>query len=1026
MMAPKSDSKKLGLTNLGRPSGQTKKPSPPGSSKLSPIQINISDSTRFGTSAGKEKGVKSDQPFPSLGAKSTPSSKISDKDSKDGSAESKSKSGKKNSGAGTVSASVAGDMGSDSDAGTSKMVSASVAGKVGLGSDDGTGREGSDGMAGKLGSGSGSGGMVQNANEKVSDNSQGATARSSHSTEATEGSGVAGGLNQKITPILHTGVETSGIGVIGTEVSSKEVIGTGKSLPLQESPLSEVVVVDSGGEDEVSEVPTRKQIKEERLDYDTLQGMVRADSLAKIAQAEAEAKLARARAAEQAANLEDSGLDSLMVATNKRMDMAKLGYCEVIDEETTPLLEDFFSYNSYKPVYVKFDPANLDRGKVESTLRQLKKEDGGVNKNKGKEDNGREAGRGEKKKDDSNKEKVGDGDGAGKRMNEDGEENDEGGANAHKKRRKRKPKISPKYIDLSESSFTDLSDQQPEFASGVFLHHFLNESRHKALILPLSSLRPQGSLVFSDDTSDPAKQARAEFMNSCRKTLDFCEKESAMQQILALLCSNPESFFNTVSLIRNLRKAGYSDNKTIASLIAFDDDLGKAVIVDSEDALQQDPAPQVSSMLTSILSKSDSSEDSRLVSSLKSSLSYSTSTPLCSPGSTRAFSFSVSSAPSSGSLLSPAPRPGSVGVGGILSLRGATAASPSPSPILRRRPRGAGLEFLGTNGGRPADVVVSDKGPNDVESYLAKFRIASSALSKIMNVPYARRLPVSEWVSRSSKGLLSVPEPVDYHPRYKGNPGFLAGSFQGEALPGVFRPCSSEFNETQALEAFVFEMGEPPETLVQLNGWVAAKFPPVIPDFDEDVHSVELDSFSLQFYGEIASLNLSKHGVRATNVPNVPKHQVRDHVSARNILLSKLPTLGPLSRYMPDPCLTTLGPTFLTRGVFDGYSIPHPRLEGHLVSRPGVLFDFNAISYRTASRTSLVGICQVCNGLLVCPDHVTYMCFFWPRGLLEEHLTSDIVSVWGKSELSVCWIHFVTDSVFIPGRNLHDLVNLVA
>ena len=33
---------------------------------------------------------------------------------------------------------------------------------------------------------------------------------------------------------------------------------------------------------------------------------------------------------------------------------------------------------------------------MESTLRQLKKEDGGVNKNKGKEDNGREAGRGEK------------------------------------------------------------------------------------------------------------------------------------------------------------------------------------------------------------------------------------------------------------------------------------------------------------------------------------------------------------------------------------------------------------------------------------------------------------------------------------------------------------------------------------------------------------------------------------------------------------------------------------------------------
>ena len=103
-MAPKSDSKKLGLTNVGRPSDQTKKSSTSGGLKLSPIQINISDSTRFGTSAGKGKGSKSDQPFSSLGAKSTSSSHDSDKKSKDDSAESKSKSGKKGSGAGMVSA----------------------------------------------------------------------------------------------------------------------------------------------------------------------------------------------------------------------------------------------------------------------------------------------------------------------------------------------------------------------------------------------------------------------------------------------------------------------------------------------------------------------------------------------------------------------------------------------------------------------------------------------------------------------------------------------------------------------------------------------------------------------------------------------------------------------------------------------------------------------------------------------------------------------------------------------------------
>ena len=72
----------------------------------------------------------------------------------------------------------------------------------------------------------------------------------------------------------------------------------------------------------------------------------------------------------------------------------------------------------------------------------------------------------------------------------------------------------------------------------------------------------------------------------CVKLLnDYTTKECATLDVLSLLTTNPESFFNTASLIWNLQKAGYTDPKVMASLIAFDDSVGKAVIVDPEHLL---------------------------------------------------------------------------------------------------------------------------------------------------------------------------------------------------------------------------------------------------------------------------------------------------------------------------------------------------------------------------------------------------------------------------------------------------------
>ena len=108
----------------------------------------------------------------------------------------------------------------------------------------------------------------------------------------------------------------------------------------------------------------------------------------------------------------------------------------------------------------------------------------------------------------------------------------------------------------------------------------MDETRRKAFITELSSLRPQGTLIFSDEASDQAKSAWTAFVAGVRKTLDYATKECATLDVLSLLTTNPESFFNTASLIRNLQKAGYTDPKVMASLIAFDDSIGKAVIVD--------------------------------------------------------------------------------------------------------------------------------------------------------------------------------------------------------------------------------------------------------------------------------------------------------------------------------------------------------------------------------------------------------------------------------------------------------------
>ena len=96
------------------------------------------------------------------------------------------------------------------------------------------------------------------------------------------------------------------------------------------------------------------------------------------------------------------------------------------------------------------------------------------------------------------------------------------------------------------------------------------------------------------------------------------------------------------------------------------------------------------------------------------------------------------------------------------------------------------------------------------EEYLRKHRVAGEFLAKISNFPIQGRKTVGAWKDQVRQKLLQKPLVHDYHPRYRDRPGFLTQRFAGEALPGVYRPCSSGLSEAEATKAIQDAKGEEP------------------------------------------------------------------------------------------------------------------------------------------------------------------------------------------------------------------------
>ena len=384
-------------------------------------------------------------------------------------------------------------------------------------------------------------------------------------------------------------------------------------LPLSAGTLDDPVTVDdSGYAGEVNGSSNLQKTLEndpkvpklETSSYEDVVKSLEAEGLHAAAMAEAaEAKVALAKAQADLLKTAASnpGLGRRIQVNKLRHNLSELGWIERINEEHVPISDEDFDFSffsvenlDFKADYVKGKPFLLSEERIDNSLRMLKRE-GGVNL-KGCQVNLQRL---------------------------DPEVQEKEISPPKKKRRKRKVKISPRYVDLSTSELTDSDDKQPEMANKLWQHFFLSEDRRRALIVDLPYNSPGGSVVFSDEISVKAKQTRTAFVEEVKKTLEVSGRQDATKQLLGIFCDNPEAFFNTMRLVRTLSKAGYSDPGIISSMIEYDETLQKAVIVDPGEADSGKIVPaEVSSLLQSDYAKGGVS-DSALITTIHSLLSSS-------------------------------------------------------------------------------------------------------------------------------------------------------------------------------------------------------------------------------------------------------------------------------------------------------------------------------------------------------------------------------------------------------------------
>ena len=565
-----------------------------------------------------------------------------------------------------------------------------------------------------------------------------------------------------------------------------------------------------------------------------------------------------------------------------------------------------------------------------------------------------------------------------------------------KKRKRKKPYISEEFINVSLASATSSphGDENPKVGTNLFRAFFVKENRTSAFIAEVSKLDPEvGGVIFSDDKEAKAKKLRTEFAAKVKRNLEASSNsdgdDSFTTDFLTLFTSNPEAFFHTLHLCRELKRAGITDPKEIANRIIYNEELGRAVIID----LGEHDEPELAEgnyrdMLESFDSRVPAQ---RLTSSLLAGIRPHAGGTNASHGPSRA---------------STPLRDGQEGAA-LAGVNLSNISSPDEDngvPDALRNSNGTNI------------MPLADKSANDSISeaeYLAKCKLADAYMAKITGFPYQGRLTVNQWKQMAKSGFIQPPLPHNYHPRYRDNPQFLTGSFMQEILPGVFRPCSSNWDERKAKAEYEAEIGLPPATLIDLNNWVRIKHPPHDISFDPSKHCIETLGYEMSFFREVEAYELSRIGA---SINPTCIHTPRNHITAKQFINLHHDTLAPLQPYMADPCLTTLGPSFAARQRYHGYSIPVPQHGGDLVTHDA-LFDYNATSYKVVNNFTKISRCAVCGGLQILPDHVVYLCYFWPEGLSPAMVTPEMRNFWRHQMIACCYIHVVTEGKKIPNRS---------
>ena len=566
------------------------------------------------------------------------------------------------------------------------------------------------------------------------------------------------------------------------------------------------------------------------------------------------------------------------------------------------------------------------------------------------------------------------------------------------RKRKRKIPISQEFCDISNASFTSnpKEDINAVGATEIFKVFCMRPDRRSALILEVSQLDSQGAVIFSDRYDDEAKKRRQSLVERVKKTIQdsVCTENSEhMTQLLRALIENPESFFRVMALTNTLHKQGITDPKEVAARISYDEELGKAVIIDKQNAhedfelcldnLQNNKT--ISMMIKGFESHLSNTMSPSFVSSIRGNDSESrTSTP---------------------------------------TLLGSAAFNFEPSPILPPAHKRTNRSVQNRTADESSLRKVQPVGMKNLEEvemdeiqFKAMHKDSNRFIELIIRFPYSDRLPIHKWKKLINQKEIKAPTPLDYHHRYAQKPSFLSLSFQQEALPGIYRPCSSKWDERQALIEFEKEHGREPDTLVEMNRWVKSQHPPVIPSFEPKKFPLEVEGYNLELFGEMAPYDLARKGASLNN-PTQKQHTPRNLITAKRFISLNQQTLGPLEPFIADPMLCTLGPSIMTRTKYHWYSVPVPQHEGDLVVKD-ILFEHNACSFPIITNQTMIGSCGVCNGLLALPDYITYLAYFWPKDLKPENVTQAIKEVWQNQRIAVCWIHVVSEGRLIEGRKL--------